>query len=168
VPAGLPAPTDSDEATIAVVSTSKLARKIGAVGVVRSKVDCRMIVVCGLPPLARAPSDFERALFGQCSAHEAARPGLPGGRPGGSSGRPDGAQRPGSPRLPAPDPQPQGPTAPGSSSGSGGTGGFHSGADLGLSATLLSLAPLWGSCPVTPYERRRRAVLLVLLLERPG
>jgi hypothetical protein len=168
VPAGSPVPTDRDEATIAVVSTSKLARKIGAVGVVRSKVDCRMIVVCGLAPLARPPSDFERVLFGQCSAHEAARPGLPGGRAGGSSGRPDGAQRPGSPRLPAPDPQPQGPTAPGSSSGSGGTGGFHSGADLGLNATLLSLAPLWGSCPVTPYERRRHAVLLALSLERPG
>jgi hypothetical protein len=167
VPAGSPGPTDRNEATIAVVPTSKLARKIGAVGVVRSKVDCRMIVVCGLAPLTRAPSDFER-LFGQCPAHEAARPGLPGGRPGGSSGRPDGAQRPRSPRLPAPDPQPPGPTAPGPAPGSGGTGGFHSGADLGFSATLLSLAPLWGSRPVTPYERRPRAVLLVLSLERPG
>jgi hypothetical protein len=168
VPAGSPAPTDRNEATIAVVPTSKLARKIGAVGVVRSKVDCRIVVVCGLAPLARAPSDFERVLFAPCTAHEAARSGLPGGRPGGSSGRPDGAQRPRSPRLPAPDPQPQGPTAPGPSPGSGGTGGFHSGADLGLSATLLSLAPLWGSRPVTPYERRRRAVLLALSLERPG
>src|SRR6266516_2931064 len=101
VPAGSPATTDRNEATIAVVPTSKLARKIGAVGVFRSKVDCRMIVVCGFAPLARAPSDFERALFNKCSSHEAARPGLPGGRPGGSSGRPDGAQRPGSPRLPA-------------------------------------------------------------------
>jgi hypothetical protein len=127
-----------------------------------------MIVVCGLAALARAPSDFERVLVGHCSAHEAAGAGLPGGRPGGRSDRPDGAQRPRSPRLPAPDPQPQGPTAPGPSPGSGGTGGFHSGADLGLSATLLSLAPLWGSRPVTPYERRRRAALLALSLERPG
>jgi hypothetical protein len=136
--------------------------------VVRSKVDCRMIVRCGLAPLARVPSNFGRALFDQCSAEEAARPGLPGGRPVGSSDRPDGTQRPRSPRLPAPDPQPQGPTAPGSSSGSGGTGGVHSGADLGLNATLLSLARLWGSHPVTPYERRRHAVLLALSLERPG
>jgi hypothetical protein len=168
VPAGSPAPTDRNEATIAVVPTSKLARKIGAVGVFRSKVDCRMIVVCGLAPLARAPSDFERVLFGQYPACEAARARLPGGRPGGSSGRPDGAPRQRSPRLPDPDPQPQGPTAPGSAPGSGGTGGFHSGADLGFSATLLSLAPLWGSRPVAPYERRPRAVLLVLSLERPG
>jgi hypothetical protein len=167
MPAGSLAPTDRDEVTIAVVPTSKLARKSDAVGVVRSKVDCRMIVVCRLAPLARAPSGFER-LFGQCSAHEAGRPGLPGGRPGGSSGRPDGEQRPRSPHLPGPDPQPQGPTTPGSSSGSGGTGAFHSGADLGLSATLLSLAPLWGTRRVTPYELRRREVLLVLSLERPG
>jgi hypothetical protein len=166
VPAGSPAPTGRNETT--VVPTSRLAPKTGAVGVVRSAVDCRMIVVCGLAPLARAPSDFERVLFGHCPAHEAAQAGQPGARPGERSGRPDGAQRPRSPRLPAPDPQPQGPTAPGSSPGSGGTGGFHSGADLGLFSALLSLAPLWGTRLVMPFERRRPAQLFAFSLERPG
>jgi len=122
-----------------------------------------------LASLARAPTDFERVLFGQCPTHDATPAEQQGTQPGGGRGGPsDDAQPPGSPRLPAPDPQPQGPTAPGSSLGSGGSGGFHSGNHLGLIATVLSLAPLWGTRLITPFERRRPAQLFAFSLERPG
>src|SRR5262249_27395788 len=42
------------------------------------------------------------------------------------------------------DPQPEGPIAPGSSPGSGSSGGFHGGAGPGVSAAPLRPAPLWG------------------------
>jgi hypothetical protein len=153
---------------VPVVPTSGLAPETGAVGVIRRAVDCRVIVVCGLAPLARAPSDSERVLFPQCPAHEAKQAGQPGARTGGESGRTHGAQRPRSPGLPAPDDRPQVPTAPGSLLGSGSSEGFHSGAVLGLIAALLSLTPLGGRRLVRLVDRRRRALPLVFLLERPG
>ena len=169
MPAGSVAPTDRDEVTIAVVSTSGLAPKTGAIGVVRPAVDSGMIVSCGLAPLVRAPSDLVRILFGQSSAYETTQTAQRGAGPGGGrSGRLDGAPRPGSPRLPLPDPQPQGPIAPGPSPGSGSSGGFHGGADLGLMAAPLSLVPLWGSRLITPFEGRQPSLLLAFSLERPG
>jgi hypothetical protein len=170
VPAGSSAPTVRNEATIVlVVPTSGLAPKNGTVRVVRRAVDSRMIVICGLAPLARAPTDLGRVLFGQSSAHETTQIAQPGAGPGGGrSGRLDGASRPGSPRLPLPDRQPQGPIAPGSSPGSGSSGGFHGGADLGLMAAPFSLVSHWGSGLITPFEGRRPALLFAFLLERPG
>jgi hypothetical protein len=170
-PASPPAPADRDETTIEpLVPTFRLAPETGAVGLIRRAFDCRVIVVCGLAPLTRAPSDSERVLFGRCPPQEPTKAGQPGARSGEGSGRPNGAQRPSSPRPPAPDHQPQGPSAPGSLLGfsSSGGSGFHSGAVLGLTGALLSLTPPEGRRLVTPLERRRRALLLVFSLERPG
>ncbi len=170
-PASPPAPADRDEATIEpLVPTFRPAPETGAVGLIRRAFDCRVIVVCGLAPLTRAPSDSERVLFGRCPPREATKAGQPGARSGEGSGRPNGAQRPSSPRPPAPDHQPQGPSAPGSLLGfsSSGGSGFHSGAVLGLTEALLSLTPPEGRRLATPLERRRRALLLVFSLERPG
>jgi hypothetical protein len=170
-PASPPAPADRDEATIEpLVPTFGLAPETGAVGVIRRAFDCRVIVVCGLAPLARAPSDSERVLLGRCPPQEATKAGQPAARSGEGSGRPNGAQRPRSPRPPAPDHQPEGPSAPGSLLGfsSSEGSGFHSGAVLGLTGALLSLTPPQGRRLVTPLERRRRALLLVFSLERPG
>ena len=168
-PASSPAPADRDEATIVpLVPTFGLAPETDAVGVIRWAVDCRVIAVCDLVPLARAPSDSERVLFGQCPPHEATQAGQPGARPGGGSGRPHGAQRPESPRPPAPDHQPQGPPAPGALLGFSSSGGFHSGVVLGLIAALLGLTLLEGRHLVTPFERRLPALLLGFSLERPG
>ncbi len=160
----------SDEATtVPVVPTSGLAPEIGAVGVIRWGVDCRTIVVCGLAPLARAPSDSQRVLLGRCPPSlEGRQAEQPGGRTREESGRPYGGQGPRSPRLPAPDHQPQVPAPYGSSLGSGSSEGFHSGAVLGVIAALLSLTSLSGSRLVTLVERRWRALPLVFSLERPG
>ena len=162
-PASSLAPSDRDDATIVtVVPSFELVPKTGAVGVLRGPVDCRVIAVCGVVPLARALSDSELVLF------KAPPTGQTDARPGGGSGRPGGAQRPRSPRPPAPDHQPQGPPAPGALLGFSSSGGFHSGAVLGLIATLLSLTPIEGKRLVTLFERRRRALFLIFSLERPG
>jgi len=129
-----------------------------------------VIVGCGFVPLARAPLDSERVLVAQCAAHEATPSGAKTGR---ESGRSYGGQRPGSPRRsapdrPAPDHLPQVPTTPGSSLGSGSSGGFQSGAFLGAIAAPLSVTPFGGGRLVTLVEQRPRALPLVFLLERPG
>src|SRR5262249_59760230 len=111
-------------------------------GVVRSQVYSGMIGICGLRPLARGRSDLGRVLFGQSSAHETTQTAQPAAAPGeGRNGRMDGPPRPGSPRRPPLDPQPEGPIAPGSSPGSGSSGGFHGGGGLRLTAAPLPLLP---------------------------
>ena len=108
-PVGSSVSTDSNGATIVpVMPTSTFVPKTGAVGFVPWAVDCGMILACGFAPLAKAASDLERVLFGQCVAHEATRTMQRGTRPGGGgSGQTDDAPpRPGSPRLPARDPPP--------------------------------------------------------------
>jgi hypothetical protein len=156
------APLDRDEATIVLISG--LAPSTGAPEVIPLTVECQVIAVCGLVPVTRAPSDSERALVEVLPAAQTQRDA----QPGAGSSRPDGAQPPRSPLPSAPDHQPQGPSAPVSLLGSSSSGGSHSGAVLGLLAALLGLTAFESSRLVTPFERRRRALLLVFSLERPG
>jgi mucin-6/19 len=158
---GSGAPAAGDEATVVPV--------VLAVGVISWGVNHRFIVACRSAILARAYSDSELVLLGQMPAHlQAAQVGQPGARTGGESGRPDGSQRPTSPRLPAPDDEPPVPTAPGSLLGSGSSGGFQSGTDLGVITALFSLIPPRDDRPVTFVEQRRRPLHLFFFLERPG
>jgi hypothetical protein len=158
-----PAPFAAGPATI--VPGSGLAPPGRADGA-REAVDCRAGLVCGAALLARSPPRADPLLLGLWSSNDAARAGPSASRTGARSDRQQGAQQSSWPR-PAPDHQPQGPTAPGSALGSASSGGFQGGAVLGLIAALLTLSPLWGWRLVTPLERRLR-LLLVSSLERPG
>jgi hypothetical protein len=156
-------PAVGGEGTL-VAASRHHAPQARAVG--RRVVECRT-AGCGLPDPAGAAPGSKRLLFGPWSPLEAARDGRPAARTEGGRGPPQHAQPPTSPRLPAPN-QPQGPTAPTSALWSGSSGGFQGGAVLGLIAALLSLMPRWTRRLVTPFERRRPALLLALSLERPG
>ena len=161
--------TSDSQSDVTVVPTSGRAAETGAIVVIRCGVDRRVIVVCGLAPLTRAPSDSERVLLGPCNTQlEATQAGQPDARTGEGSGRPHAAPRLTSPRLPAPDNEPQVPTTLGSSLGSGSAGGFHGGAVLGVLAAGLSLIPLGGERLVKLVELRRRALPVAFLLDRPG
>jgi hypothetical protein len=97
---------------------------------------------------------------------EAAHVGERGAGAGSGSGRP--AQRPKSPRPPAPDHQLPVPMMPGISVGSGTSEGFHGGAVLGLISAVPGHLALAGSRAVTLLGRRPPAAPFVSLLERPG
>jgi hypothetical protein len=133
-------------------------------GSIHWMLDCGTAVACRLGLDAGTPPRPQRILFGPWAPF--------GSRSPPTTTRERSVRSHGTrslpPRLPAPDHLPQGPTAPGSSLGSGSSGGFQGGALLGLIAALLSLAPLWGSRVVAPLEGRRPAVHLASSLERPG
>jgi hypothetical protein len=162
--------TSDSQIDVTVVPMSGPAPKTGAIVVVRCGVDRWVIVVCGLAPLTRVPSDFERVLLGLCHTQlEATQVGQPYARTGEGGGRPHAAPRLTSPRLPAPDnAPPRMPTTLDSSLGSGSVGGVDSGAVLGVLAAVLSLIPLGGERLVKLVELRRRALPLAFLLDRPG
>jgi hypothetical protein len=134
----------------------------------RWKLDCRISVVCGRAVLAGAPFDADRAYFAHYLPYDAPPATAPNARSEGGTGRPGGGQPPGSPRLPGPDHQPQGPSVPGIQMTFSSSADFQSGAVLGLIAVLLGLTPFVGMRPVALLERRRRRLLLAFLLERPG
>jgi hypothetical protein len=146
------------------VPTSGRAAETGAVVAIGCGVDRWVSVVCGSVLLARVPSDSEPVLLARWAAAYAgpgARAGEPGGRPHAGSG-------PTSPRLPAPDREPQTPTTLGSSLGTGSSGGSHSGAILGVLAAVLSLIPLCGVRLVKLVELLPRALPVSFSLDRPG
>jgi hypothetical protein len=60
------------------------------------------------------------------------------------------------------------PATLGSSLGTGGSGGFHSGAILGVLAAVLSLIPLCGVRLVKLVELLPRALPVSFSLDRPG
>jgi hypothetical protein len=75
----------------------------------------------------------------------------------------------GSPVPPAPDnDKPLLPPAPSSSLGSGGSGGIQGKGVYGVVTARLSLVPPRVGRPVTLVEKRRRALRLFFILERPG
>jgi hypothetical protein len=116
-----------------------------------------------LSTIAAAPTSFLASL----SRPEAASAG--GAEEGTSRAhsRVDGTEGPELPRSPIPDHEPQIPTAPGASSGSGSSGG-HVGFTLGLAAAARSLAPRDTARPVRLIEVSPRALSLAFLLDRPG
>ncbi len=130
--------------------------------------DCRFSVLCGAALLARSPFESAQALFNSWPLREASSTQR-GSRSGGDRDRTEGAQPPRVPiPPPAPNHQPDGPTAPGAFFGFGSSGGFHNGGLLALMAVLLGFTFLQSTRRVTPPEQRVHGPLLVLSLERPG
>jgi hypothetical protein len=123
------------------------------------KVECRVAVVCD-----STPASFLASLSARPEASSA------GGAEEGTSGahsRVGGREGPEPPHSPIPDHEPQIPTAPGASSGSGSSGG-HVGFTLGLIAAARDLTPRDTARPVTLIEVGPRALSLAFLLDRPG
>jgi hypothetical protein len=135
---------------------------IFAVTEIRCGADCRITVVCDPSP---------RSLpLASCSTNlEATRAGRIAVRTNGAENRrPAGARGPSGPRLPVPDHEPQMPTPPGASSGSGSSGGPHGGSTLGVTSAVLGITPRDGTRPITLIELCRRVLPLAFLLDRPG
>jgi hypothetical protein len=129
---------------------------------IRCGADCGITIVCD-PSLRSLP-------LASCSTKpEARRSERMAVRTNGAENRrPAGARGPSAPRLPIPDHEPQMPTPPGASSGSGSSGGPHGGSTLGLTSAVLGITPRDGTRPITLIELCRRALPLAFLLDRPG
>ena len=165
---GLGSPQVTDPERVTIVPFPITAAKMRAV--VRNSWldDCRFSVLCGGALLARSPFESAQALFNSWPLREASSTQR-GSRSGGDRDRTVGAQPPRVPiPPPAPNHQPDGPTAPGAFFGFGSSGGFHNGGLLALMAVLLGFTFLQSTRRVTPPEQRVHGPLLVLSLERPG
>ena len=168
VSTGLGSPQVTGPERVTIVPFPMTAAKMRAV--VRNSWldDCRFSVLCGAALLARSPFDSAQALFNSWPLREASSTQR-GSRSGGDRDRTEGAQPPRVPiPPPAPNHQPDGPTAPGAFFGFGSSGGFHNGGLLALMAVLLGFTFLQSTRRVTPPEQRVHGPLLVLSLERPG
>ena len=142
--------------------------KLRAVGAGSWLDDCRLGGLCGVASFPRSPFESAQALFNSWPLRGAS-PTQPGARSGGDRDRTEGAQPPRAPiPPPAPNHQPDGPTAPGAFFGFSSSGGFHNGGLLALMAVLLGFTFLQSTRRVTPPEQRVHGPLLVLSLERPG
>jgi hypothetical protein len=88
---------------------------------------------------------------------------------GEKKGHPNRSRKLGSlvPPAPANDKAPL-PPAPSSSLGSAGSGGIQGKGVYGVITARLSLVPPRVGRPVTLVEKRRRALRLFFILERPG
>jgi hypothetical protein len=168
VSTGVGSPQVTGPERVTIVPLPMTAAKLRAV-VPRSWLDdCRFSVLCGAALLARSPFESAQALFNSSSLSDASST-QPGTRSGGDRDRTEGAQTPKAPiPPPAPNHQPDGPTAPGAFFGFSSSGGFHNGGLLALMAVLLGFTFLQSTRRVTPPEQRVHGPLLVLSLERPG
>jgi hypothetical protein len=135
---------------------------IFAVLEIRCGADCGITIVCD-------PSPRSLPLASCSTKPEATRAGRIEVRTNGPENRrPAGARGPSAPRLPIPDHEPQVPTAPGASSGSGSSGGPHGGSTIGVTSAVLGITPRDGTRPIALIELCRRALPLAFLLDRPG
>jgi hypothetical protein len=135
---------------------------IFAVIEIRCGADCRITIVCD-------PSPRSLPLASCSTKPEATRAGRIEVRTNGPENRrPAGARGPSAPRLPIPDHEPQMPTPPGASSGSGSSGGPHGGSTIGVTSAVLGITPRDGTRPIALIELCRRALPLAFLLDRPG
>jgi len=123
------------------------------------KGECRVAVACDATSnsfLASLSATPEAASVGRTQeGTSAAQSGV------------DGARGHGAPRPPAPQHEPQVPSAPGAASGSGRSGG-HVGSTLGYTAGWRNLTPCDIGSPVTLVEVSPLALFLALSLDRPG
>ena len=102
-------------------------------------------------------------------AHVVTNQAVRSGVTGEKKGRENASRKLGSLVPPAPgDDKPPLPTAPSSSLTSGGSGGMQGKGVYGVVTTRLSLVPPRGGRLVTLVEKRRRALRLFFILERPG
>jgi hypothetical protein len=102
-------------------------------------------------------------------AHVVTNQAVRSGVTGEKKGRENGSRKLGSLVPPAPaDDKPPLPTAPSSSLTSGGSGGTQGKGVYGVLTARLSLVPSRGGRLVTLVEKRRRALRLFFILERPG
>jgi hypothetical protein len=150
------------------VSPSALMVNVGVGSFFRSQVDHR-VVACKSAVSASVRSSSDRILVARLPAHldtnQAARSGVTGEKKHHSNE----TRKLGSPVPPAPDnDKPLLPPAPSSSLGSGGSGGIQGKGVYGVVTARLSLVPPRVGRPVTLVEKRRRALRLFFILERPG
>jgi hypothetical protein len=149
------------------VPASALTLKADVGGMIRPQVDHR-VVVCESGVSARVRSDSEPILLARVPTHvdttQAARSGV---RTGEKRGYLNGSRKPGSPVPPAPEKPPM-PPAPSSLLGSGGSGGMQGNGVNGVVTARFSLIPPRDGRLVTLVEKRRRALRLFFILERPG
>ena len=150
------------------VSPSALMVNVGVGSFFRPQVDHR-VVACKSAVSASVRSASERIVLGRLPAHldtsQAARSGVTGEK----KGHPNRSRKLGSlvPPAPANDKAPL-PPAPSSSLGSAGSGGIQGKGIYGVITARLSLVPPRVGRPVTLVEKRRRALRLFFILERPG
>ena len=164
----MPTPRGS-RATLLPPSASTLKTDVG--GMILPQVDHRA-VVCESAISASVRSDSWRILLARSPTHldttEAARSGARTGEKR-SSGYSNGSRKPSSPGPPAPgDDKPPMPLAPSSSPGSGGSGGMQGKDVNGIVMARFSLIPPHDGRLVALVEKRRRALRLFFILERPG
>ena len=150
------------------VSPSALMVNVGVGSFFRPQVDHR-VVACKSAVSASVRFASERIVLARLPAHldtsQAARSGVTGEK----KGHPNGSRKLGSLVPPAPDNDKAPlPPAPSSSLGSGGSGGIQGKGVYGVVTARLSLVPPRVGRPVTLVEKRRRALRLFFILERPG
>jgi hypothetical protein len=150
------------------VSPSALMVNVGVGSFFRPQVDHR-VVACESAVSASVRFASERIVLARLPAHldtsQAARSGVTGEK----KGHPNRSRKLGSlvPPAPANDKAPL-PPAPSSSLGSAGSGGIQGKGIYGVITARLSLVPPRVGRPVTLVEKRRRALRLFFILERPG
>jgi hypothetical protein len=132
-------------------------------------------VVCDDAVSGSVRSDSERIRIARLSTRvdtpQAARSGVTTGETTGEKdGHSNGLRKPGSPVPPAPhdDTPPMPPPAPTSLQGSGGSGGVQGSGVKGVVTACFALIPPRDRRLVALVEKRRRALRLFFLLERPG
>jgi hypothetical protein len=141
---------------------------VGVGSFFRPQVDHR-VVACESAVSASVRFASERIVLARLPAHldtsQAARSGVTGEK----KGHPNRSRKLGSlvPPAPANDKAPL-PPAPSSSLGSAGSGGIQGKGIYGVITARLSLVPPRVGRPVTLVEKRRRALRLFFILERPG
>jgi hypothetical protein len=148
---------------------SALTLKADVGGMIRPQVDHR-VVVCESAVSASVRSDSERILLARSPTHVDTTQAAPSGvRTGEKRGYLNGSRKPGSPVPPAPDDdKPPMPPAPSPLLGSGGSGGMQGNGVNGVVTARFSLIPPRDGRLVTLVEKRRRALRLFFILERPG
>ena len=159
--------TTGSRATLAPVSPLTLTADVG--GMIRPQVDHR-VVVCEYAVSASVRSNSERTLVARLTTRvdttQAARSGVTTGE---KNGYLKGSRKPGSPMPPAPNNDtPPVPPAPTSLQGSGGSGGMQGNGAKGVVTARFRLIPPRDRRLVALVEKRRRALRLFFLLERPG
>jgi hypothetical protein len=150
------------------VPISPLTLNADVDSIVRPQVD-RRVVACNSVASASVRSASARILLARLPAHVVTNQAVRSGVTGEKKGRENGSRKLGSLVPPAPaDDKPPLPTAPSSSLTSGGSGGTQGKGVYGVLTARLSLVPSRGGRLVTLVEKRRRALRLFFILERPG
>ena len=159
--------TTSDRATQVPASAPTPKAHVG--GVTRPRVRHR-VVICEAAVSASVRLDSDRIFLARFPAHVDTTGAAPSeARTGEKRSRAAGTRKPSLPLPPFPgDDKPAVPAAPGSSLGSGASGGMQGKDVNGVVTAPFSLIPPRDGSLVTLADERRLALRLFFILERPG